>query len=151
MLVGAAEWIASRGIEQWGHYLDGSGKADLVEAVERGEVYLLMRGGAPAGTISLQLAPSEWDRAVWGADADVETAAYVHRLAVARSRAGSGVGAAMLDWAEGEALARGRLFLRLDCVAENESLNRYYAGRFTARGVAENIGMTFRRWEKRLG
>jgi GNAT superfamily N-acetyltransferase len=151
MLVGAAEWIASRGIAQWGHYLDGSGRADLAQAIESGEVYLFLRDGVPVGTISLGLAPSPWDRVVWGAAVAADEAAYVHRLAVARPYAGTGVGEAMLDWAEGEAKARGRRFLRLDCVANNESLNRYYARRFEARGVAENIGMLFRRWEKALG
>lgn len=151
ILVGAAEWIASQGINQWGHYLDGSGRVELAEAMALGEVYMLVRDGAPVGTISLGLAPSAWDREIWGADVPADEAAYVHRLAVARSAAGTGVGAAMLDWAEGEAAARGRRFLRLDCVAHNESLNRYYARRFEARGVAENIGMEFRRWEKALG
>lgn len=151
ILVGAAEWIASRGINQWGHYLDGSGRVELADALAQGEVYLFIRDGAPVGTISLGLAPSEWDRAVWGSEVAADEAAYVHRFAVARSAAGTGAGEAMLDWAEGRALAEGRRFLRLDCVALNEGLNRYYARRFEARGVAENVGMLFRRWEKALG
>ncbi|MDF2629598.1 MAG: GCN5-related N-acetyltransferase [Symbiobacteriaceae bacterium] len=151
MLVGAAQWIATQGITQWTHYLDGSGKADLVEAISRGEVYLFMREGAPVGTISLAMLPSEWDQVIWGEAAADGGAGYVHRLAVARAAAGTGVGEAMLDWAEGRVRAEGGQFLRLDCVAENEGLNRYYARRFQARGEAANIGMRFRRWEKALG
>jgi len=149
LLVGAAEWIRSQGINQWGHYLDGSGRADLAEAIQNGDVYLCSVDGRPAGTISLHLTPSDWDRQIWGAAAD-DGAVYIHRFAVAWAFAGTGLGARLLGWAEGQARAKEKRYLRLDCVAGNQALNAYYAKRFQPRAQAANIGMEFRQYEKVL-
>jgi GNAT superfamily N-acetyltransferase len=65
------------------------------------------------------------DRRFWGGR-DEGDAAYVHSLAVRRDLAGRGIGAAVLAWAEREAAARGRRFLRLDCLAANAGLTAYY-------------------------
>ena len=54
------------------------------------------------------------DRLFWPHVAQGE-AFYVHRLAVARRFAGRGFAHAMLEWAEHEVRAKGRLYLRLDC------------------------------------
>lgn len=147
--MGAAEWIRSKGINQWGHYLDGTGRADLAEAIQNGDVYLCTVEGRPASTISLHLTPSDWDRQIWGAAAD-DGAVYIHRFAVGRAFAGTGLGTRLLDWAEEQARTEGRRYLRLDCVADNETLNAYYARRFQPRTQAANIGMVFRQYEKVL-
>jgi GNAT superfamily N-acetyltransferase len=65
------------------------------------------------------------DEPVWGPrPAD---AAYVHGLVIDRGRAGNGIGAALLTWAEDRTNAVSRSFLRLDCVQGNLALRSYYA------------------------
>lgn len=149
LLVQAAQWLRSQGLRQWSHYLNEDMAPELAEAIAADQVYLALAGDRPVGTISLQRAPSEWDRTIWGAVASDE-AVYVHRLAVHRTHAGRGVGAFMLDWAENYARQHGYRYLRLDCVGHNERLNAYYQLRFTLKGHAENIGMTFSRYERQL-
>lgn len=51
-------------------------------------------------------------------------AGYVHRVAV-RDR-GTGVGARLLDWADGHVAGFGGDRLRLDCIAWDAPLRRYY-------------------------
>lgn len=148
LLVGAAEWLRARGINQWGHYLDGTGRADLEQAITSGEVYLALLDGAPVATISLQMEQSDWDRTIWGPDEG--EAAYVHRLAISRAHSGAGVGALLLDWAESHARSAGKRLLRLDCVGHNQPLNAYYAKRFTLQGQSPNIGMMFSKYERVL-
>ena len=116
------------------------------ESIAAGEVYLLRRGGAPVGMLLLQWS----DRELWG---DVpEDAGYVHKLAVRRAYAGEGLGREMLRWAEGEAAAAGKRYLRLDCMADNPPLRAYYerAG-FEPRGVVYGAGWSACLYEKRVG
>ena len=54
----------------------------------------------------------------------VDDAGYVHRLAVPRR--GTGQGQRLLGWAAQQVTDRGRSHLRLDCVATNGELRRYY-------------------------
>lgn len=151
ILVQAAEWLKLRGIRQWGHYLDGATeeKQELVEAIERGEVYLVRQGGRPAGTVTLQAAPSEWDRQIWGDVAD-DDALYVHRFAVSRDFAGQGLGNQMLDFAEERGRSLGKRYLRLDCVGHNRRLTEYYQRRYSFQGHTPHIGMLFSRYEHTL-
>ncbi len=149
ILIAAAKWLQSKGINQWEHYLQGDGEQDLAAAIGRGEVYLVTRDGRPVATISLQPKPSDWDRAVWG-EVDEAEATYVHRLAIDREFAGTGLGEAMLDWVADQARAEGKRYLRLDCVGENERLNAYYAKRYSFKGRTPHYGRTFSKYEQEL-
>jgi len=51
---------------------------------------------------------------------------YVHKLAVRRDRAGRGIGAAIVEWANAEAAEAGREFLRVDCLGDNPGIRDYY-------------------------
>jgi protein-tyrosine phosphatase len=119
---------------QVGYGFVGWSAEDLERAVDaalsRGELYVALRDGGVAGAFILQ-----WDDpSFWGRRPP--DAGYVHKLAVPRGAAGTGVGPALL--AEAERLVRdaGRTFMRLDCDATNPYLNAYYqrAG-FTLRGT----------------
>ena len=92
----------------------------LWRAFEEGDLYLAWEDGRPLATVTLQ-----WqDELFWpGAPDD---AGYVHRLAVASDAHGRGIGREVLSWAEDEARARGKRFLRLDTSAENPALRPYY-------------------------
>jgi len=89
--------------------------------VARGEVFLAGPDGARwAATITLL-----WEDPVfWGARPP--DAGYVHRLAVRSAHVGAGWGTRLLAWAASRTRARGRAYLRLDCVSANERLCAYY-------------------------
>ncbi len=127
VLGGAASWMRERGLDrglpgQWP-------RGWLAQRIAHGETFLARRDGVVVGTISL-----EWsDEAFWP-DAPAD-AGYIHRLVLTSDGHGSGVGRAMIEWAEREIVAAGRPFARLDCVAESTGLRTYYeALGFVCRG-----------------
>jgi ribosomal protein S18 acetylase RimI-like enzyme len=110
----AAAWLTARAIRQW----PSSFTEAMVEgAVSAGETWLARQRGEVVGTITLS-----WTDPAWPEAAD--DAGYVHRLAVLRR--GMGLGQRLLDWAAQQVADRGRSHLRLDCVATNGELRRYY-------------------------
>jgi ribosomal protein S18 acetylase RimI-like enzyme len=143
MLEEAARWMVRRGIEGWTP--DGFSRDRIAVLVERGEMYLAVLAGWPAGTFALQWS----DRETWG---DVpDDAGYIHGLAIRREFAGTGLGREMLVRAEQMVSRSEREYLRLDCVADNETLNEYYrrAG-FAYRGRAVVRGLAVALYEKRV-
>lgn len=113
----AAGWLAARGIRQWPAAFP---RGPAAAAIGRGEIFLAYVDDRPVGTVRLQAA----DPDVWG-DRPGD-ALYVHRLAIRPIYRGGGLGRALLYWAETAAAARGKRYLRLDCMLENEGLRRYY-------------------------
>ncbi|MBW3538092.1 GNAT family N-acetyltransferase [Candidatus Parcubacteria bacterium] len=101
----------------------------VLEAIRAREMFLVYRDNECIGTVRIQ----ESDEAVWGPDD--RQALYVHSLAVRRSLKGQGLGQAILDEVQKEAARRSKRFLRLDCIATNESLRRFY----------ERCGFVYRR------
>ena len=114
----AARWLWSLGIHQWE---PGTFPRDrLIECIERGEVYLVRLDSEPVGMVILQ----EADEDTWGERPD--DALYLHGLRVLRVYARRGIGRTILRWAEEQVVARGRIYLRLDCMADNSKLRAYY-------------------------
>lgn len=140
LLDDAAVWLERRGIEQW---KPGALPRGIVaDGIARGEVFVVRAADALVATLQLE----DGDRATWGPDAG--DALYVHRLCVARTHARAGLGLRLLDWAGTAARARGRRLLRLDCVASNDALRRYYAhAGFAERGVID-VGIRLARFER---
>ena len=138
----AAAWVRSLGIEP------GEPPRPLREifaaGVAHGYMYLAESEGVAAGKITLQERDSLWD--------DKPGAAlYVHGLTVRRSFAGRELGRVLLRWAEDQARARGKAYLRLDCNADNPALRAYYerAG-FAHRGDIAQADRVASRYEKDL-
>jgi ribosomal protein S18 acetylase RimI-like enzyme len=129
----AADWLSARGIQQWYHWHTDVGERILRERIEHHEVYLFQRGEVPVGTLTIQ-----WtDADVWGERGIDGLAGYVHGMAFARSLGGMRVGERMLEWAVDTIAARGRRLARLDAMASNALLCRYYEQRgFQPRGTA---------------
>ena len=140
LLHDAAVWLSARGIEQW---KPGALPRRVVEdGIARGEVFVVRAADTLVATLQLE----ESDPGTWGSDAG--DALYVHRLCVGRTRAGDGLGLRLLDWAGGATRARGRRLLRLDCVATNDALRRYYArAGFAERGEVD-VGVRLARFER---
>lgn len=123
----AAAWLASRGVDQWQYppRLDR-----IVLSIAAGECWLAYDGRRPVGTITVD---GRADPDFWTAADDPASALYAHRMVVARSAAGTGLGAAMLDHAGQLAAGAGRRWLRLDAWRDNPGLAGYYR----AQGFAE--------------
>jgi GNAT superfamily N-acetyltransferase len=126
----AAEFLSARGIRQWA---PGALPALVIpRGIARGEVWVVRAGAQLAGSLALE----DEDLETWGPSDG--SALYLHRLVVARAHAGTGLGRRLLAWARDEARARGRRSLRLDCVASNTFLRRYYSDAgFEARGEVD--------------
>jgi GNAT superfamily N-acetyltransferase len=116
-----ARWLVERGIQQWqpGEF----SVARMRTWVDRGDVYVHRR----EGRIVAAVAVLEKDPDIWG-DQPAD-AAYVHLLMVDRAHAGAGLGAAALSYAEGRARDLGAHRARLDAVASNPWLRRWYEDR----------------------
>ncbi|WP_438446093.1 GNAT family N-acetyltransferase [Gorillibacterium sp. sgz5001074] len=119
----AADWIWSKGILQW---RPGSFTMETVrEHHARTELYTAWGDGGNgelAGTFSLQWS----DPFIWQERNDAEQAGYIHRLAVARGWKGRRIGERLLACAEDFIREAGRSRARLDCMADNARLNRFY-------------------------
>ncbi|MCX6012615.1 MAG: GNAT family N-acetyltransferase, partial [Chloroflexi bacterium] len=57
---------------------------------------------------------------------DKEDSGFIHKLAVRRKYAGTGLSKQMIKWAENEARSIGKQYLRLDCAGDRPSLCSFY-------------------------
>jgi GNAT superfamily N-acetyltransferase len=96
------------------------GVSRLRNDLASGSLYLGWCGDRPVATFSLL----ESDSTYWPSAGD--EALYLHRFAVRRDAAGAG--RRVVEWAVEEARRRGRDFIRLDCLADNPGIRRYYEG-----------------------
>jgi GNAT superfamily N-acetyltransferase len=134
----SVRWLAERGLEgQWGT----TPFSEMPEMRERfrewidtGEMYVALQEGEMVGTIALSEKAPEYTSPLL--DKLPDDALYLEALTTARSRAGSGVGREMLQWADRFAAEDGKTAIWLDCWADNPSLCQYYerAG-YEPRGV----------------
>jgi GNAT superfamily N-acetyltransferase len=113
----ASVWAGERGYEQWPLPFP---RDELAGAIERGEVYVAELDGDTVATVTLL-----WDDSMYWGERPPD-AAYVHKLAVSRARAGQRIGQAIVEWADATAAAAGRDYLRLDCLRDNPGIRAYY-------------------------
>ena len=147
-----ADWLHSRGIEQWPRGRARNGHAYYAASIEKNEVHLAFNGDELIGALRLL----QRDDIVWPEMKD-DDALYLYNLAVRRTAAGQGIGRSLLEWAERQVARSGRMYLRLDCMPTNVFLRKYYedAG-FTTRGEVdaiypEPVGLwRLRRYEKKV-
>ncbi|MFS0703151.1 N-acetyltransferase family protein [Cellulomonas sp. 179-A 9B4 NHS] len=122
------DWMEHAGVVQWPR---GSLPRAAVEAQLAAGEWHVVRGGPGEVVGTLRLLWSDPD--FWGED--TTPAVYVHGLMTARSRVGTGLGGALLDWAAARGRAAGVGLLRLDCRTTNPALRAIYeAHGFTAVG-----------------
>jgi ribosomal protein S18 acetylase RimI-like enzyme len=94
---------------------------------------LFKRDSSPVGTLTIQW----FDPEQWGDRALDDRAGYIHAIAITRSVGGMRVGEGLLEWVVEKIAARGRRFARLDAIASNAVLCRYYERRgFRPLGTA---------------
>lgn len=119
LLVNAAEWMESQGIEQWKKEMF---TPELIHSyfAER-EVFLLYVDDRPVAMFTLQSRdPDYWQHL------DDDRYLYLHRLTVHQDFRSLGLGAILIQWATNYALTSGKKGLRLDCMAHLPTLNRFY-------------------------
>jgi GNAT superfamily N-acetyltransferase len=113
----ASAYVHTLGFEQWPVPFPPD---ELVQRIERGELYLVDADGEPAATLTLL-----WDDpAFWGERPP--DAVYLHKLAIRRAFAGRGLGAAIVEWVDEHAASAGRRYVRLDCQREDAGIRSYY-------------------------
>ncbi len=148
LLSDAAAWTAAIGFPNWPLPFP---REVVAAGVEHRDLYVaeLDESDPPiVAAMSLQWS----DERFWGAQPD--DAGSVYRLVVRRDHLGTGLGAALIDWAAQRVRAAGRTRLRLDCSADNLPLGSFYERLgFTYRGVREGELVEpggGRRWKTRL-
>jgi RimJ/RimL family protein N-acetyltransferase len=119
LLKAAAQWMVDNGIRQWSP--DQFTEEDIAGYFTDREVYLALDGETAAGLFTLQFSDPQY----WGSKND-DSFAYLHRLTVGAGYRGSGLGEYMIKHAVSQAKELGCAGLRLDTVAHNIRLNRYY-------------------------
>ncbi|EIT85691.1 histone acetyltransferase [Fictibacillus macauensis ZFHKF-1] len=136
LLVKTAQWLQQKGSTQWGELLEGKDVHGMAQSVERGDVFVFRtEEGKLAGVVMLVQQPSKWDLDLWMKDDP--KAIYLHRLAIDRSEAG--LGRDILKWATDGIVFHGKSVIRLDCIANNETLNAFYRSEgFIYQGTSKN-------------
>ncbi|WP_042370523.1 GNAT family N-acetyltransferase [Streptacidiphilus neutrinimicus] len=131
----AAGWLRNRGINQWQY---PPREERIRENVAAEECWIVEDDGIPVGTITVD---DHADRDFWTEQEAAQPALYVHRMAIRRDVGGTGLGAALLDWAARKAVDQGKTLLRLDAWRDNEGLHAYYRSRgFTQLRIVEVDG-----------
>ncbi len=115
----AAKCLEQEGMPLW---RDNELKVERISAdVAAGLYFLAECAGDSAGTVRFQL-----EDTVFWPEARPKDATYIHRLAVRRRYAGTGLSTALLNWAVARTNMLGRRYLRLDCDASRPRLRAIY-------------------------
>jgi GNAT superfamily N-acetyltransferase len=119
ILLEASQWAESNGLDMWGP--DEISVEAIQPDVDAGLFYLAVVDGEPLGTFKFVLEDLEF----WPDHAQGD-GAFIHRLAVRRRAAKTGVGTAMIEWAASRARELARPYLRLDCDPRRPRLRAFY-------------------------
>lgn len=122
----SAEWLKEIGSDQWSDVLQGKDKHGLAEAVKKGEVFFFYNSSNKLiGMVAAWNTPTAWDKLLWN-DFEVEqNACYLHRVIIRPIYRGNSYGKELLT----ELKTKFKLEvseLRLDCLASNRKLMKFY-------------------------
>lgn len=123
----ARAWQKSTGSEGWNYPFND---AWILPRIERRELFLAYADDEPVAAFRLL-----WeDRPYWG-DREIGDSLYLHTFAVRRSKAGLGIGEAVIENVVAMGRERGRAKVRLDCSLSSARLIAYYErNRFVSVG-----------------
>ncbi|NGN43154.1 GNAT family N-acetyltransferase [Mesorhizobium sp. CGMCC 1.15528] len=114
----ANAWQKARGSEGWSSPFDDDW---MLPRIERGELFLVYLDSEPVSAFRIL-----WeDRPFWG-EREVGDSIYLHTFAVRRSKAGLGIGEAVIEKVVGMARERGLAKVRLDCFLSSANLIAFY-------------------------
>jgi GNAT superfamily N-acetyltransferase len=121
-------WLAARGLEgQWGTRPISTIPAQMQrfhDWIAEGTLFAARIETEVVATHVLTATVPPYAQAPW--QAFPMPALYIEAFVVSRRHAGSGIGLALLGWAEAVARRQNAAFLRLDCWAANDALCAYY-------------------------
>ncbi len=128
-----AIWLLSKGIFQWPLDWLESIHSEIKSSIESGLFYAVeINNNNLSAVIEIRSTPEE----IWQNDA--ADALYIHKLAICRKYADSGLGRNILTLIKSQALQQNIEYLRLDCVAHNTKLREYYEScGFDLKGIVE--------------
>jgi GNAT superfamily N-acetyltransferase len=137
----ATTWLRrDKGSDQWDEPWPSQEEQDrrIREHLRQGRTWIAWDGDAAVATITAD--PDQDPR--WKDREHLGLAVYIQRFVVARSAAGQGLGAALLNWAGGKGQRdHGAVWIRVNCWTSNTELHRYYLTQgFTARGLSDDDG-----------
>ena len=115
----AAQWLTDRGLALWSPRIFDERFID--DALAHGLVIGARVDGGVGGVALLQ-----WRDQLWWPDRPAHGAAYIHKVAVARSAAGRGVGEALVRECEDRSRERGIGVVRLDTARDRPPLRALY-------------------------
>lgn len=118
----ASAWLRTRGTDQWAKPFPAD---HILGSIRRGEVFMI-RQEPRADAVATITLDRDADARLWTPEEIAEPSLYVHKLAVDRTCAGTGLGGALLDWAGEQAVRQGVKWLRLDAWTTNQRLQAYY-------------------------
>lgn len=138
-------WLFERGIPQWPPGSNRAQTEDFRVWIDEGDLIVLRDGASLLGGCIIGRASYE----AW--DGYSEPAAYLRKLAVARSVGGRHHGHQIVERAQQWALEADRSLIRLDCWDGSQALRAYYRELdFTELKPAKEHGYWVRLFEKAL-
>ncbi len=143
LLQQAGRWLQTKNTTQWDYYVTDlqENTEEVSDSIDRVNTYIVESdNGECVASITLEMAPTGWDRSIWGDDAKKDDAVYLHRIVVNRKFAGKEVGSDLIKWAVERAKEKGKKRIRFDCLARNVGLNRYYQKWYRRVGIADIYG-----------
>ena len=119
------QWMEAKGLKQWNttDYLNVYPLSYFEDHQKNGRLFCMkdVESGDVAAVMVLLSDDRRW------AELNTNDAYYVHNFATNPKT--KGIGSIMLSEAEKLALSEGKTYLRLDCPADNQVLNRFYESR----------------------
>jgi GNAT superfamily N-acetyltransferase len=128
-LIGAASsWLRTKNTAQWAAPWPNKVERDkrIREDLRARRTWIVWDEKIPVATLTTT---DKYNADVWAeSKCDLsESAVYVHRLVTARSHAGRGLGAEMIDWAGLRgSVEYGAKYIRIDVWTDNAALHEYY-------------------------
>ncbi|KAF9123686.1 hypothetical protein BG015_005269, partial [Linnemannia schmuckeri] len=145
----AAEWLHSNNIKQWppGMFRTPASRASMLTGIANKHYYTIdYHHPSEAGTYKREIAglfvtnyDDPFDEILWkeyltNQGKDWKDALYLHRLVLRAPYKGVGLTPKIIEFVEGKVQESGRHFLRLDCLAENERLRKFYGTKCRGAG-----------------
>lgn len=115
-----SEWLASLGIKQWepDYYLVKFNENYYRNAIEKGHLYVAKLDGNVCGTFVFRDYDATWE--------DDNASYFICNIGVKLELHGNEIGKTMIEYAKNEAKNLGARKVKIDCVSNNEKLNKYF-------------------------
>ncbi len=115
-----SEWLESKGIKQWekDYYLVKFNEDYYKRAINNGELFVGKIDNIVCGTFVLRNYDPAWE--------DDGESYFICNIGIKVDMHGNELGKTMIEYAKNETKNLGAIKLKLDCVSENERLNKYF-------------------------